>query len=358
MAGYKVWTVSTITWGERQLVDANASPWKRTDNGSAGGLQSGFKLSDAGVAALARAGVLDPVTRALVIDHDGVVVYAGIIWEDDYDADTGVLNVSHEDIWSLLDLRLIAADRTGNIPSWVQTYSGLEYDTIIKRLVQLATTGAGRTIPIQYEADYPGGRSRTYNGYNLDTAVEAITEIMNLPGGPDVDLRPEWAPDGSSLQWTLRTGDMNPDGQTIEVVYGADQSAAKGLKRKRSGREQATRVMGVGEGSGKDIKVRAGVGAGALQLELIEQAKNIKSLAELQDFADGEQAARTGLITQYSMDLNITSPVIGNLWALKPGATLRWHTTGDPAIPDGWKQHRIISYSGDTASNWVHLELQ
>lgn len=358
MAGHKVWTVSTETWGDRQLVGPTSAQWKRTYNESAGGLQTSFKLADEAVAAVVQAGALTPVERCLVIDHDGVVVYAGILWEDDYDADTRSLTVSHEDIWSLLALRLIAGDRTGAIPAWVQTYTGMEYDTVIKRLVQLATTGAGRTIPIQYEADYSGGRSRTYYGYNLDTAVEAITEIMNLPGGPDVDLRPEWAADGSSLQWTLRTGDMNPDGQTIEVMVNADRSAVRALKRKRSGRERATRVMGVGEGSGKDIKVRAGVGAGALQLELVEQAKNIKTLAELQDFADGKQAARTALITQYSMDLNITSPVIGNLWQLKPGTTLRWYTQGDPVIPNGWRTSTIIEYSGDTASEWIHLELQ
>lgn len=358
MAGYKVYTVSTSTWGDRQLVDAKAAPWKRTHNESAGGLQTSFKLSDPKVAAVHKAGALTPVDRCLVVEHDGVVLYAGIIWEDDFDNDSRTLTVSHEDIWSLLALRLIAADRTGAIPAWKQTYSGLEYDTIIKRIVRLATTGAGRTIPLQVENDYPGGRARTYNGYNLDLAVDAITEIMNLPGGPDVDLRPEWASDGSSLQWTLRTGNMNPDSQTIEVIADADQSAVKGIKRKRSGRERATRIMGVGEGSGVDIKVRAGVSAGPFELERIEQAKNIKSLSDLQDFANGKQAARAGLITQYSMDLNINSPVIRNLWSLKPGAYLRWHTTGNPAIPDGWKQHKIIEYSGDTTSNWIHLELQ
>lgn len=360
MAGYKVYTVSTSTWGDRQLVDAKAAPWKRTHNESAGGLQTSFKLSDEAVAAVAKAGALTPVERCLVVEHDGVVLYAGIIWEDDYDNDTRTLIISHEDIWSLLALRLISADRTGGIPAWKQTYSGLEYDTIIKRLLQLATTGAGRIIPIQYEDDYTGGRSRTYYGYNLDLAIDAITEIMNLPGGPDVDLRPEWGSDGSSLQWTLRTGNMNPDSKTIEVMVGADQSAVKGLKRKRSGRERATRVMGIGEGSGRDIKVRSGSGTGtsAIWLERIEQSKNIKTTADLQEFATGKQAARSALITQYSMDLNINSPVISNLWSLKPGAYLRWHTTGNPAIPDGWKQHKIIEYSGDTTSNWIHLELQ
>lgn len=358
MAGYKVYSVSTTTWGDRQLVDAKAAPWKRTNNESAGGLQTSFKLSDPNVSAIYKAGALTPVDRCLVVEHDGVVLYAGVIWEDDYDNDTRTLTVSHEDIWSLLELRLIAADRTGEgIPAWKQTYSDLAYDTIIKRIIQLATTGAGRTIPIQYEADYPGIRSRTYYGYNLDLAVDAITEIMNIQTGPDVDLRPEWGP-GNTLQWTLRTGNMNPDSQTIEVVVGADQSAVKGLKCKRSGRELATRVMGVGEGTGKDIKVRSATRSGALQVERVEQAKNIKSLGELQSFAEGEISARTGLITQYSMDLNINSPVIKNLWSLKPGAFLRWYTKGNPAIPDGWKTSTIIEYSGDTTSNWIHLELQ
>lgn len=358
MAGYKVYTVSTTTWQDRQLVDVTSAPWKRTFNESAGSLRATFNLKDPRVAAVYSAGALTPITRCLVIEHDGVVVYAGIIWEDDYDADNRTLTVAHEDLWSLFELRLIAADRTGAIPGWKQTYSGLEYDTIIKRLLQLATAGVGRTVPIQYEADYSGGRTRTYYGYNLDTAIDAISEIVDLPGGPNVDLRPEWDSSGSGLQWTLRTGNMNPDSKTIEVMTSADDSATKGIKRKRSGTERATRVMGVGEGSGKDIKVRASSTPGPIELELIEQAKNIKNLTDLQDFADGKQYTRTALISQYSMDLNITSPVLGTLWTLKPGAYLRWYISGDPVISTGWRSQTIIEYSGDPASNWLHLELQ
>ena len=355
---YKVYTVSTTTWGDKALVDPSAAPWKRTHNESAGALQTTFQLSDPNVAATSNAGLLLPVERCLVIEYDGVVMYAGIIWEDTYSYNTKALTASHEDIWSLLALRLISEDLTSTIPSWVKTYTGLEYDTIIKRIVQLSTAGAGRTIPIVYEADYSGGRSRTYYGYNLDTAIDAITEIMNVPGGPDVDLRPEWAPGGETLQWTLRTGDMNPDGQTIEVLADVQDSPVKDIQRKRSGRELATRYMGVGEGSGVDMKVRAAAGSGGMALERVGQAKHITPFAQLQEFADGKLAARTNLISQYSMDLNINSPVVGNLWTLKPGTTLKWNTTGDPEMADGYRNNTVISYSGDIASDWVHLELQ
>lgn len=355
---YKVYTVSTATWGDKALVDPSASPWKRTHNKSAGSLQSTFQLSDKAVAETSNTGALLPVERCLVIEYQGVVVYAGIIWEDTYDKNTQTLTVSHEDIWSLLALRLISENLTGGIPGWVKTYAGLSYDTIIKRLVQLATTGAGREIPIVYEADLAGSGARTYYGYNLDIAVDAITDIMNLPAGPNVDLLPAWAPGGASLQFILRTGNMNPDGQTIEAFADVPDSAIKDIQRKRSGRELASRFMGVGEGSGVDLKVRASAIIPDFAIERIEQAKNIKTLPELQEFADGKRAARDNLISQYSMSLNINSAVIGSLWTLKPGTTLKWHTSGDPELGDGFRTSTVISYSGGITSDWVNLELQ
>lgn len=355
---YKVYTVSTATWGDKALVDPSACPWKRTRNKSAGSLQSTFKLDDSAVARASNAGLLLPVERCLVVEYQDVVIYAGIIWEDTYDHDTKTLTTSHEDIWSLLALRLISEDLTGTIPSWVKSYAGLEYDAIIRRLMQLATAGVGRYIPINYEAEFLGTGARNYYGYNLDTAVDAITEIMNLPDGPDVDLRPRWSPDGATLEWTLRTGDMNPDGQVIEAVAGVPDSAIRGIQRKRSGRELASRLMGVGEGSGVDLKVRASAITAPLALERIEQAKNIKTLVELQSFADGKRLARDRIISQYSMSLNINSAVVGNMWTLKPGTTIKWHTYGDPEFADGAHINSVISFAGDITSDWVNLELQ
>lgn len=356
---FRVYTVSTSTWKDKALVSPSMCGWKRTFNETTGGLTSSFKMSDPDVLATSQAGLLTPIDRCLVVAYQGVVMYAGMIWEDDYDHDTQTLTVQHEDAaWSILALRMIAEDRTGSMAGWAKTFTGLEYDTIVKRLVQLATTGVGRAMPIVYEDDYTGGRERKYYGYNAESAVEALTELIDVPGGPDVDFRPEWNPAGDGIQWTLRTGDMNPDSQTIEVLAGVPDSAARKLKRKRSGRERATRVIGVGEGSGVDMKIRAADGSGGIELERVEQSKNTKSLTDLQDFADGELAARAGLITQYSMELDMSSPVLGNLWTLKPGATVRWNVLGDPVITPGWRSQRIIEYSGDISSPWVRLELQ
>ena len=111
-------------------------------NGGSGG-NATFNLGDSSVAAYANLTELYPGQRMIVVDYDDVVVYAGIIWEANYDRDSQKLSVTHNDIWSLFDLRLISAVRDENIVNWEATFSGLEYDTIIKRLVQLAVSGFG-----------------------------------------------------------------------------------------------------------------------------------------------------------------------------------------------------------------------
>lgn len=357
MAGYKVYTVSTSAWGSRQLVDPSSASWGRTKNGSAGGFQATFKLSDPGVAAVVAVGALTPISRCVVIEFEGVVVYAGIIWESSYNRDTKTVTISYEDIWSLWELRVITADRSNSMASWKQTYSALRYDTIMKRIVQLGTEGTGRIVPMVYEEDYTGSSSRTYYGYNVDTVIDALTEIMDLSDGPDVDFRPEW--DGANgLRWTLRTGDMNPDGKTVELNFSAADSAGKGLTVKSSGRERATKLYGIGEGSGVDMLVRTPGGTGAFSLERAEQAKNIKNTTELQGFAQSELNARASLIVQYGFDVNVASPVVGSLWTLKPGMTVRWYIADDPFISTGWRSSKVLKYSGDISSAWVHFEIQ
>lgn len=355
---YRVYTVSTTTWKDKAEVKPKGAPWGRA-LGEGKGFRAEFVLSDPDIAATATGGKLNPKGRCLVVEYEGVVMYAGMIIDDDYDRDTQILTIDHEDVmWHVMESRLIAQDRTSTMPSWKQTYSGLEYDTIIKRVVQLATTGTGRTIPMIYEDDYTGGRTRTYNGYNADSALDAIEEIMELENGPDVDFRPRWNDAQDGLEFTLRTGFMNPDGNMIEVNFSADQSPGKSLKRKRSGRDMATEIIGVGEGSGVDMLIRSAGSSGAFALERAEQSKNIKNGTQLSEFAQGELSTSGTLITQYSCDIDMASPAIKTFWDLQPGTTLRWHIQGDPAISDGWRESTIIEFSGDLESDFVHIEMQ
>lgn len=355
MQGTRVWSVSTADWKTKALISPTDCPWSRAPNTGASHTAE-FKVNDKATATHMKAGLLDPLDRIIVVEDGGVVTYAGFIWDDDYDDDEQSLSVTHDDIWSLIELRLIAEDRTSSIRTWKKTYTGLSYDTIAKRIMQLATTGIGRTIPIRYEDDYPGGEKRTYNGYNLDTALDALTEIMDLDDGPDIDFRPEWAPDGS-LRWTMRTGDLSPEAQTIEVNLAAPKNELKGIKYHRSARNTATHQVAVGEGSGVDMLVRTASRTGTIALEVIDQFKNVKDTTQLQKNATSALAARK-LIRQIDFSIRADSPRFGNMWDLKPGTLVRWYSLGKPCIPDGWHTSEIIRYSGNVTSDWIDLELQ
>lgn len=355
MKGTRVWSVSAANFSDKALIHPDDCPWSRAPNDGASHTAS-FNINDEATAAHMKAGLLEPLERFIVIEDGGVVTYAGLIWDDTYDRDAQTLTITHDDIWSILDLRLIAEDRTANITNWKKTYSGLSYDTIVKRLMQLATTGLGRHIPIRYEDDYPGAENRTYNGYNLDTVLDAITEIMDLDDGPDIDFRPEWDTDGS-LRWTMRTGDLSPEGQTIEVNLAAPKTDLRGITYKRSGRTMATHQMAIGEGSGIDMLIATATRTGSMALEVIDQFKNIKDTGQLQKNATSALAARK-LISQIDFSIRADSPRFGNMWDLKPGTLVRWYSNGDPQIPDGWHLSEIIKYSGNVTSDWIKLELQ
>jgi hypothetical protein len=361
--GYRVWSVSTKTWADRVELLPSSCSWSRTMNAGSGGSAT-FNLSDPTVRAYANLTELYPGQRAIVVDYDDVVVYAGIIWDTSYDRDTKKLTVSHSDIWSLFDLRLISAVREQEVVNWQQTYSGLEYDTIIKRLVQLATTGTGRSIPMNYETDYPGGRSRTYYGYNLDTLMDSMQEIMDLSDGPDVDFRPEW--DGAGgLQFTVRTGELTLN--EIELNFSADQPAATGLWIKTNAQNLATQVFAVGEGSGKKTAKSAGLLVRESQssniadypsMERIEQFKNTKKGDELYSQAASALIANNQAIRQAGCQVSLNSPVLGSMWDLRPGTYVHWYIREDPYFTTGWRDWRVLKYSGDIASNFVTLEFQ
>lgn len=361
--GYRVWSLSSKTWADRVELKPKSTSWERTFNHGAGG-SSVLVLSDPDVAATAGLNDSYPGQRAIVVDYDDVVVYAGIIWEADYKRDDQMLTVTHEDIWSLWDARLISEVRTQDIVNWEKTYSGLEYDTIIKRIIQLAVAGSGRNVPMVYEDDYTGGRSRTYNGYNMDTALGAMEEIMDLSNGPDVDFRPEWDGNGG-IRFTLRTGDLSLN--TIEVNFSAPEPPAQGLWIKTSARDVATQMFAVGEGSGKKtakspgMLVRESASSNIADypaLERVEQFKNIKKGADLYEQAYSALVATDQAVQQAGFELKLDSPILGNLWELRPGTIVRWNITGDPYITSGWREWRVLKYSGDIDSDFVKIEFQ
>ncbi|NKG22201.1 hypothetical protein [Paeniglutamicibacter terrestris] len=358
-----MWSLSSKTWSDRVELKPQSSPWERGFNHVFGGSTS-LVLSDPDVAATAGLTDTYPAQRLIIVDYDDVVVYAGLIRRARYVRDTRALSLTHEDIWSLWDARLISEVRDQNIVNWKKTYSGLEYDTIIKRIIQLAVAGSGRNVPMVYEDDYTGGRTRTYYGYNMDTALDAMEEIMDLSDGPDVDFRPEW--DGAGgIRFTLRTGDLSLN--TIEVNFSAPETPASGLWIETDASEVATQMFAVGEGSGQrtakspGMLVRESASSNIADypaLERTEQFKNIKKGDELYEQASSALIANNHAVRQAGFELKLDSPILGNLWELRPGTIVRWYISDDPYFTTGWREWRVLKYSGDITDDFVKIEFQ
>lgn len=351
----RVFTVSTKTWGDRVELDVESAPWSAAMNAESSGTAR-LVLSDPTVAEVGRLEDLYPGQRALVIEFAGVVLYAGIIWEADYDRDTQILSLDHSDVvWSLLALRLISETRDQNIASWKKIITGVSYRTMVKRLIVLATTGTARTLPIVFPADVSGSVERTYYGYNTDVALDTIREIMDQDSGPDLDFRPRWKSDGT-LEFVMRCGDLTAG--TVEIDFTADDPGARGLGIKTSARELATQVFAIGEGSGVDMKVRESQSANIAdfpQMEHIEQFKNIKNTADLYQAAASELVARNGTTRQLRCELDLSSDA-WDVSMLQPGMVLRWYIRDDPYFVTGWREWVVLKYSGDIDSDWVKLE--
>lgn len=352
---YRVFTVSTKTWGDRVELDVSQANWAVAMNAESSG-SARLMLSDPDVAEVAGLQDLYPGQRALVIEFDGVVLYAGMIWEADYDHDTQELTIDHSDVvWSLLELRLLSEVRTEAVVSWKHTISGVSFRTLVKRLVVLGTTGTARELPIVLPSDVSGGSTRTYYGYNTDTALEAIRDILDHESGPDLDFRPRWKSDGT-LEFVMRCGDLTAS--TVEIDFTADDPGARGLGIKTSARDLATQVFAIGEGSGLKMKVRESQSANIAdypQMERIEQFKNIKDTEDLYQAAASELVSRNGTTRQLRCELDLGS----DAWTasmLQPGMVLRWYIRDDPYFTTGWREWVVLKYSGSTDSDWVKLE--
>lgn len=352
---YRVYTVSTKTWADRAELEVDSCSWAQAMNAESSG-STDLILSDPDVAEVASLDDLYPGTRCLVVEHSGAVLYAGIIWEADYDRDTQTLKLDHSDaVWSLLALRLISETRDQNLAGWKKAYAGLSYRTLVKRLVALATTGAARTLPIVFPADVAGTAKRTYYGYNTDVALDAIKDLLDLENGPDLDFRPRWATDGS-LEFVMRCGDLTAS--TVEVDFTAEDPGARGLGIKTSAREMATQIFAVGEGSGVKMKIResqSGVIDRFPQMERVEQFKNVKETDDLYQAASSELVARNGTTRQLRCEIDLSSDVLTPSM-LQPGMVLRWYIRDDPYFNTGWREWVVLKYSGNTDSDWVKLE--
>jgi hypothetical protein len=354
--GYRVFSVSTTDWQSKVQVLPSDAPWARAFNTGRGGT-SKFRVGDPKVAKTATPTYMAPWKRLLVIEDYGQIVYAGFITSALYDHDRGTVTVTHEDLWALLKRRLVAALVSSGMATTALIYTGVTQVDIAWKAIYEGQNDAVRfNLPIALPASTtPGSANKTIRGYEVPTVADVVEDAMNTEFGPDVDLFPRWR-DDTSLEWYFRAGNLN-DGKW-NFSLGLPKSTASNLQHTLDGKNMANRMVGIGEGS--EIKQKMAVvdnsaTSSFLPLDAVEQYKDEDSPTRLAARTRADLAVRSKPTEQVSMDVQMDATFTA--YMLRLGGTVNWWVAS-PYLGTGWHASRLIEFSGNVASNKVHLEFQ
>ena len=173
---------------------------------------------------------------------DGTLMAAGPLWADPYTTGTRTLSWHAGGLWSYFDRRLVLPVLHGRLPRDVTSqWSGLSLRTIAKRLVQQAISHPGAGLPIDFEPDAPGDHERTYPGSDDMSVGEALANLTEVEGGPDIDFRPYLTEDRMHVRWRMVTGTLTQDGGAHYWDVSAATPYAVSPSLDRDGRELASR---------------------------------------------------------------------------------------------------------------------
>lgn len=352
----RVWVCDTITGARLNVVPVSAFSWARCFNEGSSGSAT-IPVNDADVKRLDLRSLIVEGTNMLVLESGGQVVAAGVIGDTDYDKDAGTLTVPHHDIWSILAGRLAIKHGAANIMTEKLVYGPLSLGTIAKRLVQEAIAPGGwYDLPIEFPADVAGSASRTFYGYNMQEIPDALKEIMESDGGPDIDFTPRWSSSGS-LEWVMRAAPNLASGGVWEYNLDAAKCAATKVKARTDSSRLANNAFAVGEGSEKNTLYRSNPSPDHSRpaAEGAAPFKSVTSLGVLGQLAVEQSRVLSKPTKQFSMSIQKDGKP--GVTDLSLGDTIRVVTAADPWLPAGISSHRLIKFSGSLGTE-ISLEFQ
>lgn len=357
---WRVWSVDTITGQKLNMLPCKSFGGERKLNSKGAG-SAEIVLTRKLVDELDVKGLTAPVDRTLVLERKAgtsyVPVYAGPVWSQTFNRDTSTLSLHHEDIWSILSKRFIVDSHTAATAATPVQIWDVTLATLAKLLVQRATDGGARfVLPIFYPGNVAGTESRTLHGYHLPNALEQLQEVMDAPGGPDVDFAPRWSA-GGTLEYVMRVGDLTTG--SFEWNTASGRTGASGIQVTTDAVGRASHVWATGEGSEKNRLLRTAEGGAGVALEQQADFAKETDLTLLQNNANSARDAAVAPVEQWGFNILAggNKPGDPTVTDLELGGTTRLHFSRDLWIPDGWHEQRLIGYSVDL-SDQVKLQVQ
>lgn len=338
---WQAYSIVSVTGAILDRVPASDLSWARALSAGADGSitvpRDEIKVSDAAFDDL-----FAHWKRTIVLEHDGVVRFAGLINAEPEISGRSV-TFGLTDLWGLWSRRGAWDHNAPSIAGWTQTYSGLSLRTLAKRAVQRGTTGPSAppiALPITLEADVSGSHERSYFGYHMETVADVLDDLALE--GVKIDFAGRWL--SGAFDWEMRT-DPTPTIHEWHVTAALGGGVSK-FSRNADGAKMTNNSIFVGEGAEVEMLVRnqADESSDLPLLERIDARKYVTDVNQLQNLAN-EGAVVYGPPTDaWSFEVMIDGdPKIS---AVKLGDTARLWFSGHWRIPDGMYDRRITKIEG------------
>lgn len=160
--------------------------------------------------------------------EDNRILAAGPLWSVSYDRAKQTLELTARGIQSIFDHRYVLPPSALNFdvmawtvpdptdpsgigtipnPALATTFSNLALGGIMVSLVTQALSWSGGNLPIVLPAVETGTNTRTYQGTDFKTVGSALTDLINVEGGPELNFYPEFDPaDPTAVRWIMQVG--------------------------------------------------------------------------------------------------------------------------------------------------------
>lgn len=355
---WSYWFCDTITGEKLQQVYPSAGSWSRALNQAQSGSHT-FPLGEPVLTREVWRDITASWSRTFVQCWDDEPVYAGVVTGQPYDRDRRMLTVNHSDI------RCMFLDRYpfGEDGYWENEGAGIPGEFAVSGVSPVSAAGlavqagltaastaiADCTLPIVLPSLVESGTfSATYANYTFQNVSDILDEIQEMDGGPDIEFAPRWS-GSDTLEWVMRAGAL--DGGDFEFDLTAPDCPVSSVKVRSDGLKQVTGVFGVGAGFGPSMIV-GGQGAGAPTATIPSRDdvvvwKMVQTIPQVAALAVERIAAFNSPTVQptFVVQADEVSPL-----DLILGSTVATVDSGDPFLPDGTSECRLIGLSGGVGS--------
>lgn len=344
-----------MTGRPKLVVEPSAAPWTRRLTGN-GACTFEFKLADMDLPPETIDSLFKERARGIAIRDGNTVAYAGVIMATDYDDDTETLKVETHEVRVFVRWRMLAG--VNNITAADMHADGLSAAAAAGMIVDRITGWTGWEMPIDYTTTGAGDFEIENYWYDFRYAEDLFQDIEKR--GYEVDLHPVRLSTGW-YRWQLRVASRIETGRR-SIPKDAPKSPITGLRIRTDAMNQVTGVLVTGKGEGTD-KRTAWAGSptaeGIAVADVIRDAGDIDSQAELQKIADATWAEQRSRIEQWSFTLHLNDPDAPvSLADALPGRRFRIWLQSNRRKPRAWYDQRVIALSGDLSGRVVKPEVQ